>query len=418
MAICFAFSDSLAMHILRRPNIGTFIRTASFLILFQTIYTTINSVFVGLDKTEFNTLIASIQASTKAGISIILVILGMGILGAIYGYVLSFIPAIILGASILYKLYKSLYTDDGVLEGFSESLKTLIRYGFPLYLSSLVLGLASQYQNILLTIFTSNMDIGNFKAAMNFTTLISIFSVPIITALLPAFSKLELDPEKAKKFFQLSLKYTSILILPVAILISIYSEEIIKTIYGESYAEASFLLSLITIQYLWVGLGNLVLPSFFNGLGETKINFKITIINSAILIVSAPLLTWLFRTHGLISAILISSFISSLYSLYIAKTKFEIRLEPRNIARIYLVSFIPIIPIIIFKNILPLTGLIQLILGCLTYSISYAFLIPLTKTITMNELNDIKLAFYHTRLLRTLTKPIFYCEEKILSLMP
>ena len=59
-----------------------------------------------------------------------------------------------------------------------------------------------------------------------------------------------------------------------------------------------------------------------------------------------------------------------------------------------------------------------MILGCLIYSISYAFLIPLTKTITVNELNDIKLAFYHTRLLRALTKPIFYCEEKILSLMP
>ena len=414
--ICFTLSDLFAKNMLRRPEITFYIQIASLTILLQAIFATINSSFIGTDKTEYNTISTNIQALTKAAISTSLVILGLGITGALTGYILSLLAACLFGIfTFLYKIHRPLNRNGDCKDSVLQSLRLLVKYGFPLYLSALIFGLISQYQNILLAIFASNEDIGNFRAAINFTTLISTFSAPIATTLLPAFSKLEIKMEDAKRFFHLSLKYTSIIILPIVTFISLYSKEITSLIYGETYTNAPYFLSLITIRYYLIGLGSLVFPSFFQGLGETKISLKIAIVYSTIFAASAPLLTWQLGTSGLIMVILISSLVSTIYRLRIAKSKFNIRIPIGSISRIYLSSLIPSIPIFVLKSLLPLSGLINVLLGGFTYLAIFAILIPLTKAITLDELNQVKRAFYKTRSLKILTKPIFYCEEKILS---
>lgn len=50
--ICFTFSDTFAAYVLNRPGMGFLVKIASFLILFQTVFTSLNSSFVGLDKME------------------------------------------------------------------------------------------------------------------------------------------------------------------------------------------------------------------------------------------------------------------------------------------------------------------------------------------------------------------------------
>ncbi|MGQ9468429.1 MAG: hypothetical protein ACUVTD_01165 [Nitrososphaerales archaeon] len=63
--ICFIFSDTFATYILNRPKMGFLVKIASFLILFQTVFTALNSSFIGLDKTEGSALIMNAQAIIK-----------------------------------------------------------------------------------------------------------------------------------------------------------------------------------------------------------------------------------------------------------------------------------------------------------------------------------------------------------------
>lgn len=45
--ICFIFSDTFATYILNRSGMSFLVRIASFMILFQTIFTALNSSFIG-----------------------------------------------------------------------------------------------------------------------------------------------------------------------------------------------------------------------------------------------------------------------------------------------------------------------------------------------------------------------------------
>ena len=418
--VCFTFSDYFARYILQRPEITPYIQLASLLIVLQEVLYTLNSAFVGMDRAEYNALTTDTQAILKAVISALLVILGFGIYGALTGYVASYVAACILGFAIFtLKIYRPLNhsNNNGNSGELLENLKLLTKYGFPLYLSVLIGGFTAQYQNILLAIFTSNVDIGNFKAATNFNILITTISVPIATSLLPAFSKIELESEGVKNLFKHSVKYTSMVILPIATLILIYSREMVKIIYGENYTTASYFLSLSMLQYYLIGIGGLVLGSLFNGLGETKLSLKITIVRSTTLIILALILTYLFKIPGLILAILVSSLVGNMYGLSIAKSKFKVEIETKKILRVYLSSLIPVIPIIALQRFLPLTGITHIIVGASLYLTIYTIITPLTRTISKNELDELKTIIYKTKPLKILTCPVFYCQEKIMSMM-
>ncbi|MHA1665386.1 MAG: flippase [Candidatus Njordarchaeales archaeon] len=416
--VCFAFSGYFAIYFFHRPGMSYYIQISSLLIVLQEIFLILNSFFIGSDKAQFNALITDVQAFFKATISASLVILGLGIFGALAGHVASYVVACSLGFTIfLYKIYKPSKQHHNIRAEFLENLKMLIRYGFPLYLSALLGGFSIQYQNVLLAIFTSNADIGNFNAAMNFTVLIAMFSIPIETLLLPAFSKMEYKEDERKRFFEFSVKYVSMIILPLVTLILIYSKDIVTLIYGESYQTAGYFLSLSMIQYYLIGLGSIVLANFFNGIGKTKLSFRISLMRTATLAFLALLLTWSFKVPGLIIAVLISSILANLYGLSIAKSKFNVEIQAKKTAKIYFASLISTIPILALRRVTFLTSLLQVFLGASVYLASYLIVTPLIGIVTKNELKEVKIILNNIEPLKTLTKPIFYCEEKILSIM-
>jgi len=415
--ICFTFSDYFAVYFFHRPDMSYYIQIASLLIVLQEIFLILNSFFIGSDKAQFNALITDVQAFFKAAISASLVIIGLGIFGALAGHVASYVIACSLGFTIfLYKIYKPSKRHLSIGAEFLENLKMLIRYGFPLYLSALLGGFSIQYQNILLAIFTSNVDIGNFNAAMNFTVLIAMFSIPIETLLLPAFSKIEYREEERKRFFKFSVKYVSMMIIPLVTLILIYSEDIVTLIYGEGYKTAGYFLSLSMIQYYLIGLGSIVIANFFNGIGKTKLSFRISLMRTVTLVFSALLLTWAFKVPGLIIAVLISSILANLYGLSIAKSKFDVEIQAKKIAKIYFASLVSVIPILALQSVTSFASLLQVFLGASVYLASYLIVTPLIGIVTTGELNELKTLLDNIKPLKILTKPIFYCEEKILSI--
>jgi len=420
LAICLIFADQFSIY-MNRPGITDYLQLASIVIIFQAIYTTIGAAFVGVDRTEYSALTATIQAVVKAVAAPALVIIGLSIAGALMGSVLSFLVASLLGICFLIvKVYRPLNHSNLSTEPFSNNLRMLIRYGLPLYASALIYGFTQQYQYILLSIFTTDYEIGNFKAATNFGILVSSLTIPIATVLLPAFSKLESKNQDIREFLGMAIKYTSMAIIPLATILILDAPGIVQIMYGEGYdwELAPAFLSTYAIQFLMVGLGSIVLGSLFSGLGETKINLKIALVHAVTIIILAPIFTSFLRIYGMITAIIVALIISTSYALYTARSKYKIGLNIGTTAKIYIAAIISAVPILALQKILPTPTLLQVMLGTAIYLTTYLILIPTTKIITQPELNQIKTVIDKIQPLKYLAHPIFYFAEKILSKMP
>jgi len=161
--INYALADFFASLLLQRPDLAFYIRIASISVLFQAIFTTATSAFVGLDKTEYSALTANIQATAKAIISIGLVLLGFSVAGAVIGYAAGYVVAAVVGTALLFFLVRGKQKNQNS-NSVSDDLKILIWYGALLYISVLLNGCIPLYQNVVLAIFTTDADIGNYKA--------------------------------------------------------------------------------------------------------------------------------------------------------------------------------------------------------------------------------------------------------------
>jgi O-antigen/teichoic acid export membrane protein len=420
-AVNYAFAETFASVFLQRPDLAIYVRIASISVLFQVIFTTATSAFVGLDKSEYNALATSIQALAKTIISIVLVVVGFGVAGAVIGHTASYIVAAVAGGTILYLLVRNMPKDDANPRvGFTllQDVKVLTYYGAPLYLSLLLTGLIPVYQSFILANFTRDVDVGNFRAASNFTALMAILSIPIATALLPAFSKLDSSREdRQRTFFKLANKYTALLVVPLTVLIITYSSQIVHIVYGATYQSAPSFMITNFLLYFLVGLGYLTLSSFYNGLGQTRITMGIGLLTFILTGVLSPVLTQTYGVQGLISAFLIASSAGTVLGSYVARRKFKIEFDTSSLLKIYLVSAASALPSLLMLRFLSLPSVISLAAGGFLYVLIYATLVPMAKVVTSSELQMAESVTKSAKLLELITKPFLKYERTIMHRM-
>lgn len=411
--IGYFFAEQFATILFQRPELAFYVRIASISILFQAIFTIANAAFVGLDKTEYNAITTNIQAIAKALISILLVLSGFAVTGAILGHVASYIVGAATGLILLIVLLRK--KQNGPRKpSFVQNTRVLFHYGAPLYVFALLTAFIPFFQNIILALFTSDDAIGNYKAAVNFATLLTVLSIPITTALLPAFSKLSsASNNNVKNFFRLSNKYTSIIILPATFLIVIFSTQIVQIIYGATYTTAPSFLATYCLMYFLVGLGSLNLGSFYNGLGETGLTLKMGIASFLTLISLSPLLTKAYGVQGLIVAYLMAMIVGTAYGSYKARKKFGVEFSVLSLVKIYLLSAIAA-PLPALLNIfLPSQSILTLFFGSFLYLFLYMTLFPLTKVITDAEMQTIGIVLKKIRLIAPLVTLLIRYQQKL-----
>jgi O-antigen/teichoic acid export membrane protein len=415
--LCFVFSDSLATYVIARPEYGGYVRLASFAILLQALFNSANAVFIGFYKMQFNALSLIIAAIVKIIVSPLLIILGLAVLGALTGLVISYLVAAIFGIFVVYmKIYRSLERKN---EGnrFLGDTGQLLKYGFPLYAATILGGFCSQFQNVILAFFTSDIEIGFFRAAQNFITLIGVVSISISTSVFPAFAKLENEHDRLKEFFSLSVKYTSLILLPVILIIIIFSHEIVSIIYGPAYTSTALYLALVVLQFLLVGIGAVILGSFFNGIGKTRITLQISLVNFVVFLSLASVFTGSYGVYGLIISNLIASFVSTVYGAFKAKREFAAKPNWEVTGRIYLASLISMVPAAVLEFFLFSSVLVKFVLGASVFVFLYLTLLPFLGILSLQELASLESHIKKTKLLALIMKPIFLYELMLLGLL-
>jgi len=393
MISCFTilFSDYFATYAINRPDMSMYIRLASLMVLFYPILDIATSVFIGMDNAGYCTLTSNVQASAKTALAILLVFLGFSVFGAITGYVVGALVGGILSAVILYsKIYKSLNPSTETDNSFKKSLKFLIGYGYPIYISTLFFSIIPQLQSVILSMFTSDADIGNFRAASNFVALISILILPISTALFPAFSKFDKESEEIRKFFSLSTMYATLLIVPAVTITAIFSKEFIEVVYGSQWTLAPAFLSLNVLLYLFVGLGYQIQTSFFNGIEETFTTLKIGLTTFLLFVLLSPFLTRYFSVQGMILATLVSSFLATIYGTHMAKSRFKVDLYYKKLLLIYSAAAFSAVPALLMQRLIHTSSIIEIVTAGLVYLLFYITLLPLLHVMTKQEIRNVE----------------------------
>jgi len=356
-----------------RPEITSYIQLSSPALVFQVLYSVIVAVFIGLEKTNHSALMNVIFATIKFAVSTYLVLIGLKITGAILGNLIGYMVVDVIGASILLIKLKNFSQRNGNGEfRFAENMKILMGFGMPLYASTLLTGFMPLYQDLILALSVTSMELGNFKAAINFVTEIKMILSGTAIILLQISSKISSLNMKNKItfIFKAISKYTAILIVPAIGAVILFSKEIIGIIYGSNYQLAPIYLSSLCIIYLLVPLGYLTLFNLLSCLGETKMALKITLINFILFLVLGPSLTKIYGVAGIIASFIISNSASTFFAINLAKRKFRVKFKANEILGVYLIGGLSSIPLILFHSTF-ISSTLGVATGILIYFFTY-----------------------------------------------
>jgi O-antigen/teichoic acid export membrane protein len=410
----FAISFFTAGHYAvshEHPEAASLIQIASFTIIANGLITAASSIFTGIEKTVYYSIMLICQSIVKTFLMITLVMMGFGALGAITGFTIASVIAGLIGIAFVISLYCKIPKPSPLQPSkldFSCCLKEMLKYGMPLSFSAILLGFFTQFCISYLSELISYDILGNYNFALNFVVLISFFSLPITNMLFPAFSKLDIKKDKLalKQAFQLSVKYSALIVIPVATIIMCLSTQAITTLSADKYPSAPLFLTLIAGGYLLSAIGNLSINNLLNSQGQTKLNLKLAILTAAIGFPMGYLLISCYTVIGLIFTSIVAPIPSLILSIVWVKKRYELTIDWVSSGKILfssaitailtyiMVNFIhPLVPTIeisIWRYLFQLNSLFELIMGTGFFLVVLIGVLMLTRTLSMYDLNNLR----------------------------
>jgi len=395
-SILISLSSFIAFTIFNRPESAPLIAIASVTIFAGALQTAAQSIFVGFERMELNSLTNVCQAIVKSVVAPILVISGFGALGATLGYTISFIASAIISLTVLYlTLIRKIKRKNPEKSNTTKTLREMLHYGIPLSISSIISGFLIQFYAFIMAIYCTDAAIGNYQVASQFATILTFFTIPIWTVLFPAFSKINPrdENELLQTVFMFSIKYTSLIIVPTTIGLMILSKPLVGTLFGEKWTQAPLFLTLYVINNLFVIFGSLTLGSLLAGIGETKMQMKLSLITLAI---GIPLSLILVPTMGIIGLILttmIANKPSLAMALCWARKKYKTKIDINSSVTILTASTVAAATTFLVINFIAYPDWIELTIGIAVFAATYLVAAPALRAINRDDINNLRIMF-------------------------
>ncbi len=386
--ILFFSSGFISSVFLRRPELENLLETASFMVFGSGLYGAAQSIFVGYERMKLRSVIDVFFSLSKGSLIVALLLIGLGTRGALLSNLFGYIMTGLLGVLLILIYIKP--RRGPLSQSGSKTLSLMLTYGLPYYAGTLLTGSLSYWCSFLMTIYISNTLIGNYSAALNFIALVGFILIPISTTLFPLFSKFSRGDPQLRMILKKAVKYTTLITIPVMVLLILVSGPLIQVIYGEGYAYAAFYLSLYLLTYAFEGLGGSSLSNYIMGIGESRV---ILWSNAATLILGAPLALILiprFQIIGLIAVSVIAPRAAWLIQYTWVKRVTGLDVDWLSSVRIYVCSAVAFAAGYLTLSLLHLSSWVALISGTTIFFSTYLVALPLSRTLNGDDLANFR----------------------------
>lgn len=411
-SLTFLLSDFLAVYVLQKPEASLLVKVSCLMVLGTQLYNTSWSTFLGFETMKYNAFMQVLFAILKALLAPLLVLLGFGALGAVAGLGLGFLAAGLGGVLIIFfALYSSLRktSSEGSM-GFMETMRMMLRYGFPLAVIGIIGGFGGQLYSFLMARYSSTFSVGNYGVASTFLVFVGFITFPVGNVLFPMFSKMSGSErrEGLEVAFRASVRYVSFLMLPAAVGVMAVSQPLIGVLFGGEYSLAPLFLMLLSVGSLYCGLGSLSMDSLLASQGKTWIICRNSLLTMVVGLPLSFILIPRFGVLGFIVNSLITQAVSTILYVYSVQRLFKYKMWIGQSIRTYVAAFTmgglvwaTLIVLRLWVGIY--SDAILLGVGCLVGFFSYLLLLPLIGAIERADLESLDDVFEMFGLL----KPIF-----------
>ena len=381
--IGFAISGLVA-HAIFHSNISAgIIDVAMTTVLFSLLYTALYAILISFGKGKQVSTTSVLYRTLQSAISIPLVLLGYGPLGAVTGYLVGLIFAVILNTAFVARLSRPILR----LGSMRPLAKEVFSFTAPLTGASIIGSAISNFSVIFLGSLFLPAVVGAYGAASNIGTFIDMITGSISIVLLPMFATAIASTTMRSKLGALysnSVYLGLLFAMPVIFYVTALSGAFVNSLFASAYDNAALYISLISIGIL-VGLVSSYGSNLLMGLGDVKRVFKYAAISGVAQLASLVITVPTFGAIGVIASTLFvgGAVYDYLYLRYISK---ELRMGMNSNMLPLVIANVAVFAVLLVIHFSGLSNGMQLVLGLAVLAMLYPALLGITRAIGQEEI--------------------------------
>lgn len=299
--LLFLISPFIAVSFFKIPDLEGLIKLTALCYPFIAIQKAVLGTLNGFRRMHLFAVVNIAQNVSIVILSIILVMLfGMGVLGAVIGYVIpTFIISIISPILIRDSLGSYHFTWHNAI------LRSTTIFGFYIVLGNSISFLNTQFSSILIGFYLNPIEVGVYTVAMLFAQIITLLPSAVQSVTAPATSSLygKGNITQVKNFLFSTMKKIFIISILTAVLIAIFGQYLIVLLFSYEFLSAYVPLLLLLIGYT-IFAPFMAIGATLSSIGKVHIPFRI---HAICCILSIILNILLIPQFGIIGAAIATS---------------------------------------------------------------------------------------------------------------
>lgn len=376
-SILIIFPNEIALYVFNKTGITAVIMYSGVIIFISSFIEFFVAFFNGLRNIKNITLIRLVERFSKLVFPLAFIFIGLGYLGAIYGLIVSSLIGLMVVFIMLRKYFHIFKTKKSKI-----NRNEIYRFGIWSFISSVTITIFAMTDSLMISILRTIPEIGFYKIATMWVFAIINF-IPISGLVMYAYFSKKQSKKSTELMFSTAFRYTSLIVFPLAFLLSAFSEPLISIFYGEDYIISGNVLTILGFAAIPLALGSIII-SYFSGINKPDITTKIV---SIALLINIILNYFFITTYGIIGAAFatIIALIIELAVMFIALSRNNVKINFSHLYKPFIASCI-VYSLTLFMTV---TGIIELILYGIASLVLYGLIMLIIRGIDKKDILDV-----------------------------
>lgn len=264
----FVFSDAIAA-VFDEPRLARVLAVFALAVPFLAIRNVFQSLFEGLKDMRYRVLIDDLTyPSARLVLAVLLVLLGEGLFGLVWGHVAAAVLAVLVGVVLVVRRVPWV-----VGRGTSgRSLRSVLSYSLPLAFAGVITSTVGQIDFFVIGRFAEADQVGFYRVAFLLAGNVLIFQASLQPVFKPMIAETLDDPVALQFRYQIATRWATMFSLPAALVLILAPGTYLALFFTSQYAVATGTLAVLVTGYvLTVSMGPVA--KMLEATGNTRILF-------------------------------------------------------------------------------------------------------------------------------------------------
>lgn len=384
--ILFVLSDRIAITIFGTAEASLVIKLLSGWFFFEAVYYTFRTVFLGFREVTPHSLLGFFE--------IVLPFVSMLCLIGVFGpsaATVGLAYLIGLGGAVLIALGLFLKKHSDILRAKFEASKPLLKELFvftsPLLIGGIMSIILGQANTLLLATLRSSSEAGLYQVAHPAADLLVYFPMAIGIVLFPMTSELWAKKERVLlgNAMRAIIKFSFVFIVPIAFILLAFPDVVINLLFGPEYMAASLALRILVLNVV-VGTILVVPKKVMLGIGKSATYVIVVGVRGGLALILGIILIPFYGVSGAAVAILFSSLVALLLSVYLARRYIKFTVPSSSLAKAVVGGVLTLLLVSVLKAVVDLPLFLELFVAIVPSLLFYAMWVLFTRTLERSDL--------------------------------